>query len=81
MLLKEIEQAKHLSNDARIGGMLFANYFVGVSDSGEHLQKLIDACLLEIEGVMVLVCACVPISFSIENEKNGVSRLPDYTVR
>ena len=37
-LLKEVEQAEL----ARIGGMLFADDFVGVSDSGEELQKLID---------------------------------------
>ena len=44
-LLKEVEQAElgiELSNGARIGGMLFADDFVGVSDSGEVLQKLID---------------------------------------
>ena len=44
-LLKEVEQAElgiELSNRARIGGMLFADDFVGVSDSGEQLQKLID---------------------------------------
>ena len=48
-LLKEVEQAElgiELSNGARIGGMLFADDFVGVSDSGEdsgeELQKLID---------------------------------------
>ncbi len=43
-LLKEVEQAElgiELSNGARIGGMLFADDFVG-SDSGEQLQKLID---------------------------------------
>ena len=31
-----------LSNGAIIGGMLFADDFVAVSDSGEELQKLID---------------------------------------
>ena len=44
-LLKEVEQAKlgiEHSNGAIIGGMLFADDFVGVSDSGEELQKLID---------------------------------------
>ena len=44
-LLKEVEQAElgiELSNGARIGGMLFADDFVGVSNSGEELQKLID---------------------------------------
>ena len=44
-LLKEVEQAElgiELSNGAIIGGMLFADDFVGVSDSGEELQKLID---------------------------------------
>ena len=43
--MKEVEQAElgiELSNGARIGGMLFADDFVGVSDSGEELQKLID---------------------------------------
>ena len=44
-LLKEVEQAElgiELSNGARIGGMLLADDFVGVSDSGEQLQMLID---------------------------------------
>ena len=44
-LLKEVDQAKlgiELSNGASISGMLFADDFVGVSDSEEHLQKLID---------------------------------------
>ena len=44
-LLKEVEQAElgiELSKGAIIGGMLFADDFVGVSDSGEELQKLID---------------------------------------
>ena len=43
--MKEVELAElgiELSNGARIGGMLFADDFVGVSDSGEELQKLID---------------------------------------
>ena len=35
-----------LSNGAIIGGMLFANDFVGVSDSGEELQKLIDVTVV-----------------------------------
>ena len=44
-LLKVAEQAKlgiQLSSDKNIGGMLFADNFVGVSDSKESLQKLID---------------------------------------
>ena len=44
-LLKEVEQAKlgvQLSSGKKIGGMLFADDFVGVSDSKESLQKLID---------------------------------------
>ena len=44
-LLKEVEQAElgiELNNGARIGGMLLADDFVGVSDSEEELQKLID---------------------------------------
>ena len=43
-LLKKVEQAElgiELTNGARIGGMLFADDFVGISDSGE-LQKLIN---------------------------------------
>ena len=52
-LLKEVEQAKlgiELSNGTRIGGMLFADDFVGVSDSGEELIDVVhaycSACLL-----------------------------------
>ena len=44
-LLKVVEQAKlgvQLSSGKKIGGMLFADDFVGVSDSQESLQKLID---------------------------------------
>ena len=44
-LLKEVEQAElgiQLPNSERISGMLFADDFVCVSDSGERLQKLID---------------------------------------
>ena len=43
-LLKVVEQAKlvQLSSSKKIGGMLFADDFVGVSDSKESLQKRID---------------------------------------
>jgi hypothetical protein len=44
-LLTEVEQAGlgiQISDGRRIGGMLFADDFVGVSDSEEDLQKLID---------------------------------------
>ena len=44
-LLKEIEQTElgiQLSSGKKVGGMLFADDFVGVSDSKESLQKLID---------------------------------------
>ena len=44
-LLKEVEQAElgiQLSSGKTFGGMLFADDFVGVSDSKENLQKLID---------------------------------------
>ena len=44
-LLKEVEQAElgiQLSSCKTFGGMLFADDFVGVSDSKENLQKLID---------------------------------------
>ena len=44
-LIKEVEQAKlgvQLSGGKKTGGMLFADDFVGVSDSKESLQKLID---------------------------------------
>ena len=44
-LLKEVEQAElgiQLSSGKTFGGMLFADDFVGVSDSNESLQKLID---------------------------------------
>ena len=44
-LLKEVEQVElgiQLSSGKTFGGMLFADDFVGVSDSKENLQKLID---------------------------------------
>ena len=44
-LLKDVEQAElgiRLSSGKRVGGMLFADDFVGVSDSRESLQKFID---------------------------------------
>ena len=44
-LLKEVEEAGvgvQLCNDRSMTGMLFADDFVGVSDSRENLQKLID---------------------------------------
>ena len=44
-LLKDVEQAElgiQLSSGKRVGGMLFADDFVGVGDSRESLQKLID---------------------------------------
>ena len=44
-LLKEVEQAElgiQLSSGKTFWGMLFADDFVGVSDSKESLQKLID---------------------------------------
>ena len=43
--LKDAEQAElgiQLSSGKRVGEMLFADDFVGVSDSRESLQKLID---------------------------------------
>ena len=44
-LLTDVEQAElgiQLSSGKRVGGMLFADDFVGVSDSRENLQKLIN---------------------------------------
>ena len=44
-LLKDVQQAElgiQLSSGKRVGGMLFADDFVGVSDSRKSLQKLID---------------------------------------
>ena len=44
-MLKDVQQAElgiQLSSGKRVGGMLFADDFVGVSDSRESLQKLID---------------------------------------
>ena len=44
-MLKDVEQAElgiQLSSGKRVGGMLFADDFVGVSDSRESLQKLRD---------------------------------------
>ena len=44
-LLKEVEKAKlgiQLGEGGKIGGMLFADDYVGLSDSKEQLQKLID---------------------------------------
>ena len=45
-VLKEVEEAGvgvQLSNGKGIAGMLFADDFVGVSDSRESIQKPIDA--------------------------------------
>ena len=44
-LLKEVEQTElgiQLSSGKTVGGMLFADDFVGISDSKESLQKLLD---------------------------------------
>ena len=44
-LLKEVEQTGlgvQLSSGKTVGGMLFTDDFVGISDSKESLQKLID---------------------------------------
>ena len=44
-LLKEVEQSGlgiQLSSGKTVGGMLFADDFVGISDSKESLQKLLD---------------------------------------
>ena len=44
-LLKAVEEAGlgiEISSGKRIGGMLFADDFVGVSESRESLQKLFD---------------------------------------
>ena len=44
-MLKDVEQAElgiQLCSGKRVGGMLFADDFVGVSDSRESLQKPID---------------------------------------
>ena len=44
-MLKEVEQTGlgiQLSNGKTVGGKLFADDFVGISDSKESLQKLID---------------------------------------
>ena len=41
-LLKDVEEAglgREISNGKRMGGMLFADDFVGVSESRESLQK------------------------------------------
>ena len=44
-MLKEVEQIGlgiQLSSGKTVGGMLFADDFVGISDSKESLQKLLD---------------------------------------
>ena len=44
-LLKKVEQTGlgiQLSSGKTVGGMLFADDFVGISDSKESLQKLLD---------------------------------------
>ena len=41
-LLKEVEHGVELSDGSTIGGMLFADDFVGVSNSEEELQRLIN---------------------------------------
>ena len=40
--VKQIELGIQLSSGKTVGGMLLADDFVGVSDSKESLQKLID---------------------------------------
>ena len=40
--LEKSELGIHLGEGGRIGCMLFADYFVGLSDSKEQLKKLID---------------------------------------
>ena len=46
--MKEVEKAELGIQLAcgKIGGMLFADDFVGVSDSKEQLQKLIDVAIV-----------------------------------
>ena len=46
--LEKAELGIHLGEGGRIGVMLFADNFVGLSDSKEQLQKLID--IVEIKG-------------------------------
>ena len=41
-MLKQAELGVQISSGKKIGGMLFTDDFVGVSDSKESLQKLID---------------------------------------
>ena len=41
-LLKQAKLGVKISGGKKIGGMLFTDDFVGVSDSKESLQKLID---------------------------------------
>ena len=44
-LLVAVEQAGlgiELSDEGKVGGLLFADDFVGVSESGEQLQRVID---------------------------------------
>ena len=44
-LLKDVEEdglGIEINNGKRMGGMLFADYLVGVSESRKNLQKLID---------------------------------------
>ena len=47
----EVEQAElgiQLSSGKTVGGMLFADDFVGISDSKESLQKLIDVYIVTV---------------------------------
>ena len=63
-LLKEVEQAGlgvELSDGSTIGGMLFADDFVGVSNSEEELQRLINVahaycCKSAVVKVYLLRC-------------------------
>ena len=41
-LLKDVAQAEHGIQLKKVGGMLFADDFVGFSDSRESLQRFID---------------------------------------
>ena len=65
-LLKEVEQTVlgiQLSSGKTVGGMLFADDFVGISDSKETLQKLLDVVYSYCSQTKFLAYTTISTSF------------------
>ena len=86
-LLKEVEQAglgMELSDGSTIGGMLFADDFVGVSNSEEELQRLINVahaycCKWSLSKSAVVVFARELVEGSWNWGEQALPRLSKYT--